>query len=303
VPSQTSQTAIVTDSATGTTVTLSLQPTTVSGLSVSGSGGGLPTAGVDVFTIGIALLTAASSNGSVSVTCDGTTALTSITTTDFQNLTGKITVGGGTVVVSTTQNHSGETKVQHSLGYTNTLNANGLPNSNYTQLSCNERAYYSGIGEITEANQTTAVVNCFVPMILPSAINASIARIDIYVLSKCVVASNPPGSAFSAAVGDYFIQRLYTAWRNINGTVTLANGSVSTSPINSFSGVAIVDTEGVPAAAGPSVYRINLGCTAEASGSDVLVQVQSVPYTFSGFETYSFLGTTLVQIYTTVHYN
>jgi hypothetical protein len=300
-PSSSTQKTIVSDSA-GDQAALTLEPTGLSSLSVTTAGGG-PTAAITVSASGAAEIGASASSSSATIIANASTAICTIDVLNSLGVESKLTVQPGFLAASTNGGGTSETSVQNQVGFVNTVNLNGSPNAAFTNQSNNRVSYFSGIAQFTDAQAGSGVCNCEVPMPLPPGDTVCVGRFEVVLLVKCITQS-AGGRDYTSFPGDYFLQKLYTTWVNNNGTLAVANSTTSgSSPIDSFSGVATLDTSGSVFTSLEStvLYKLESDMAATPSGSILLFQ--ATPGIFPVGHEPLFFGTSVVQIYVTAWYN
>jgi hypothetical protein len=302
-PSSSTQKTIVSDSA-GDQAALTLQPTGLSSISVTTAGGG-PTAAITVSASGAAEIGASASSNSATIIANAASAICTVDAINSLNVESKLTVQPGFLAAGTNGGGTSETSVQHQVGFVNTVTLNGSPNAGFTDQSNNRVAYFSGISQMVDNNsgEASGIFNCEVPIPLPSGDTVCAVRLEIVLLVKCIISSP---LIDSGVVGDYFLQKLYTTWVNNNGTIEVANGNTSgSSPISSFTGVAILDTsgstiqsQGIPHRA----YKLGVD-TVVTPGSGANLLVQGTPTVNSDLGVPLPVGTCVVQYFVTATYN
>jgi hypothetical protein len=304
-PSSNIVTQVSADTAGNETV-LTLTPAGNSGIVTIGNGGA-PQAGVNVNGNGSGGIVCATGSGSADLVVDGSAVECILDAKSALNVESKLTVQPGFLAAATNGGGAGEVSVTHQVGFVNTTNRNGSPNDNYTRGSNNRLSYFSGIGDFTDSGLPAAqgTVNCAVPFPTPPGATTAVVRLEIVLLVKCIV-QGAAGPRYTPFVGDYFLQKFYTTWVNISGTFTVANANVGSSPIDSFTGVATLDTSGttfinIMGSPNPA-YKLNTDLVVTPSGSNLLVQATPGTYNDFGLQTVN-VGTATVQIYVTAWYN
>jgi hypothetical protein len=306
-PASTNVVSTVTDT-NGNSAEFSLQADGECGLSLTLASG--DTSGFALIPNGAVEIAAAIASGAVALDVIADAVSSSTLFLNATNATGalsNVTVGPHSLFALTNGGHSAETSVENDIGYINTLNPQGLPNSNYTRGSLNRVAHFSGIGQLTDAQAGAGAVNCNIPFPIPPGATNSMCRIDAEIMVKCVVQSNLPGQV--SFVGDYFMQHVYTLFTNDSGTIAVANGNTGTPTIDGFTGVAIADTQGttftistLPSKLG---YKLLCDVTVAPGAGGLQLQVVQAQNTTPAppIPFYANIGVCIVEIYATVYYN
>jgi hypothetical protein len=297
-PSSSSQKTVLADTA-GDQAALALQPAGLSGLSVTTVGGG-PTAAATISSAGAAEIGASASSSSATIVANAASAVCTIDAINSLNVESELVVQPGFLAAVTNGGTASEASVEHQIGIINTVNLNGSPNASFTNQSNNRISYFTGIAQFTDAQAGSGICNCDVPMPLPPGDVVCAARFEITLLVKCIVESAP--GIYTALPGDYFLQKLYTTWVNNNGTLGVANSNVGgSSPIDSFTGVATLDTSGTTFVHSGTHYKLEADLVVTPGGGGLLVQ--ATPGLFPSSPDPLTFGTSVVQIYVTAWYN
>lgn len=197
---------------------------------------------------------------------------------------GNVTISPSQVSAITNGGTASEQSVRHDVGYSNTVNPQGGPNNNYSALSNNQVAYYSGIALFTDALTNLNKAQCTIPFPIPGGTTVSNLRVDGVIICKCVVAAGSP----PPHVGDFYFQKGTSTWVNKSGVLTPANSTTS----GTEAVWRTVDEQGT--VSGGS-YVLQAVVTIAASGSNLELTVGSGPFPS--------WGQTVVEIYATVYYN